>query len=146
MKTLKQLTDMQPLTGQTDMEIIYEWFVANNKEADGIAMISQLAQAQTKKLEERLNYARSWIPSVPAPSAKDSESKDYLYKIIKFGILDCDLKDYYYVYEWAKENIPKMETPSVFFMPTLGYLQKYGIEFKMSAEEREENIRMGFMR
>lgn len=146
MKTLKQLTDMQPLTGQTDMEIIYEWFVANNKGADGIAMISQLAQAQTKKLEERLNYARSWIPSVPAPSAKDSEAKDYLYKIIKFGILDCDLKDYYYVYEWAKENIPKMETPSVFFMPTLGYLQKYGIEFKMSAEEREENIRMGFMR
>lgn len=146
MKTLKQLTDMQHLTGQTDMEIIYEWFVANNKEADGIAMISQLAQAQTKKLEERLNYARSWIPCVPAPSVKDSEAKDYLYKIIKFGILDCDLKDHYYVYEWAKEHIPKMETPSVFFMPTLGYLQKYGIEFKMSVEEREENIRMGFMR
>ena len=146
MKTLKQLIDTQCLTGQTDMEIIYEWFVTNNKEADGIAMISQLAQAQTKKLEERLNYARSWIPSVPAPSAKDSEAKKILQQIIQLGILDCDLTNYSALYEWAKENIPKMETPLVFFMPTLGYLQKYGIEFKMSAEEREENIRMGFMR
>lgn len=145
MKTLKELIIYQELTGEDDLHIIYEWFVQNNRESDGIAIIAQLAESRTKKLKERLAYAQTWLPSIPDVSSDDDVTKKYLHRIIRLGILDCDLTNHYYVYQWAKENIPKMKIPQVFFMPTLRYLQKYGIEFDMSEEERMDNIKCGFM-
>lgn len=46
----------------SDMQIIKEWFTRNNQEAEGLKLVSELAQSQLNKVERKYDYARTWIP------------------------------------------------------------------------------------
>ena len=39
MKSLRELVNMQTLTGESDFEIIYDWFIENDKELEGITLM-----------------------------------------------------------------------------------------------------------
>lgn len=132
--TLKDLVDEQKYTDESDISIIKKWFIANNKEAEGINLIAELASSQTSKLEYILQYARMWIPTVPDiyESNKQKVSKDVadkLNKIVQYHLLDIPLSNK--LLEWARDTIPTLKTPTIIFRPAIEWLKsEYGIEFK----------------
>lgn len=54
MKSLKELVNMQTLTGESDFEIIYDWFIENDKELEGITLMEKLARGKAEKLGNEL--------------------------------------------------------------------------------------------
>ena len=119
----------------TDMQLIEEWFIRNNQEAEGLKLVSELAQSQLNKVERKYDYARTWIP-VRVDMCDVCPNEDVarkLDKIINYQILGLELPDN--LLKWAKETIPTMKMPSLFFMDTAKWLdERFGIKFK--GEER----------
>lgn len=136
MKSLKELLEENRLCHYEDIEIIKKWFTENNLEELGLKMIPELAASKSTKIQKQLDYARTWIPikiDMNKVEGVDADTAVCLNKIITCCMLSMDLPEVYL--EWAKENIPTMNLPKLFFMPTIGYLKdKYGIEFKDKPE------------
>ena len=139
MKTLKQLVAEQQLTGEGDIKLIERWFIENDLEQEGLKLIADLSYMKSNKLEQTLNYARTWAPYICAepkqpPRSKkrhyyDRETEKRLMQLTQYHLLKMPLPDF--LLDWAKENVPKMEEPSMYFQPTIEWLDKqYGIRFK----------------
>lgn len=132
MITLKDLIEMFGNT-LTDMQLIEEWFIRNNREAEGLKLVSELAQSQLNKVERKYDYARTWIP-IRVDMCDVCPNEDVarkLNKIIDYQILGLELPDN--LLKWAKETIPTMKMPSLFFMDTAKWLdERFGIKFKDS--------------
>ena len=137
LKSVKPLAEYilrQKITGESDLEIIYLWFVDNDLEADGIELLAGLSKSKIEKLDAVLNNARVWIPNNPNPTDKDGNRypeliERNLIRIIQYFQLQMDLPDT--ILEWAKEKIPTIYEPSIFFRPAQDWLEaKYGIKFK----------------
>lgn len=117
-----------------EADIIKRWFVENDFEDVGLSMISSLSANKIKKLQDKLSFAQCWIPSridmnYNKEFANDKPTADMLNRIITYCMLTMPLPDD--ILEWAKENIPNINVPKLFFMPTLKYLkERYNIEFK----------------
>ena len=117
-----------------EAEIIEKWFVENDFEDLGLSMIARLSAKKIKKLQDKLSFAQSWIPSridvnCNEEFANDKTTADMLNHIITYCMLSMPLPDS--VLDWAKANIPNINIPQVFFMPTVKYLkERYNIEFK----------------
>lgn len=134
MTTLKDLTEMFGNT-LSDMQIIKEWFARNNQEAEGLKLVSELAQSQLNKVERKYDYARTWIPVKVdmCDVCPDEDVARKLNKIINYQILGLELPDN--LLKWAKETIPAMKMPSLFFMDTVKWLdERFGIKFKGDGE------------
>lgn len=130
MTTLKDLTEMFGKT-LSDMQIIKEWFTRNNQEAEGLKLVSELAQSQLNKVERKYDYARTWIPVKVDMSdvCRDKDVARKLDKIINYQILEIEIPDD--LLKWAKETIPTMKMPSLFFMDTAKWLdERWGIKFR----------------
>lgn len=133
-KTLKELICLQDMSfgAMSDLDIIYEWFVRNNKEQEGLDLIPRLAKSQTEKIQNKYAYAKSWIPMLPDLYyiIKNKEIASHLNRLQQCRCLDYPLDKDKKELQWAKENIHnKMKVPTMFFRPTIDYLKKYGIEF-----------------
>lgn len=119
----------------SDIRLIQEWFTQNNQEAEGLKLVSELAQSQLNKVERKYDYARTWIP-VKVDMYDVCEDKDVarkLDKIINFQILGIELPDD--LLKWARDTIPTMKMPSQFFMDTAKWLDEwFGIKFKEDEE------------
>ena len=134
--TLKELLVQYGYTTDPvkEVEIIEKWFVENDFEDVGLSMISRLSAHKIKKLQDKLSFAQSWLPSkidvnCNEKFANDKLTADMLNHIITYCMLSMPLPDD--ILEWAKANIPNINVPRVFFMPTVKYLrEKYNIEFK----------------
>ena len=117
-----------------EAEIIKRWFVENDFEDVGLSMISSLSAHKIKKLQDKLSFAQSWLPSkidvnCNKEFANDKLTADMLNRIITYCMLSMSLPDN--ILEWAEANIPNINVPRVFFMPTVKYLkERYNIEFK----------------
>lgn len=117
-----------------EADIIEEWFVGNDFEDLGLSMISRLSIKKIQKLQDKLSFAQSWLPnkidvSCNKEFANDKQTADMLNHIITYCMLSMPLPDY--ILEWAKANIPNINVPKLFFIPTLKYLkERYNIEFK----------------
>lgn len=117
-----------------EAEIIERWFVENDFEDLGLSMISRLSMNKIKKLQDKLSFAQSWLPSkidvnCNEEFANDKLTADMLNRIITYCMLSMPLPDD--ILEWAKGNIPNINVPRLFFMPTVKYLKdRYNIEFK----------------
>ena len=130
MITLKDLTEMFGST-LSDMQIITEWFTRNNQEAEGLKLVSELAQSQLNKVERKYDYARTWIPVKVDMSdvCRDKDVARKLDKIINYQILEIEIPDD--LLKWAKETIPTIKMPPLFFMDTAKWLdERFGIKFK----------------
>lgn len=133
MPTLKDYIDKQRFTGEDDITIIRRWFCENNREQDGLELIAELSKSKSDKLENTLNYARTWLPSLPdvydSNKGINKDTASYIMRITKYHILGCKLPNELKL--WAEANIPNMDTPKVIFVPMVEWLKKeYGIEFK----------------
>ena len=132
MTTLKGLIEKFGNT-LTDMQLIEEWFIRNNQESEGLKLVSKLAQSQLNKVERKYDYARTWIP-VKVDMCDVCWDKDVarkLDKIINCQILGLELPDD--LLKWARDTIPTMKMPSLFFMDTAKWLdERFGIKFKDS--------------
>lgn len=134
--TLKELLVQYGYTTDPvkEAEIIEKWFVENDFEDVGLAMITRLSAKKIKKLQDKLSFAQSWIPNkidmnVNKEFANNKATADMLNKIITYCMLSMPLPDE--ILDWAKENIPNINVPKFFFMPAAKYLrEKYNIEFK----------------
>lgn len=117
-----------------EAEIIEKWFVENDFEDLGLSMIARLSAKKIKKLQDKLSFAQSWLPSkidvnCNKEFVNDKLTADMLNHIITYCMLSMPLPDS--VLDWAKANIPNINVPRVFFMPTVKYLkERYSIEFK----------------
>lgn len=137
-KPLKEYIELQKYTGESDIDIIKRWFIENRQESLGLSLIPELAQKQMDRVAVKLSYAQLWTPTIfntvlfsKCNSGLDKDTKTKLTIIANCAALSINLKKHYSnVYEWAKENIPNMEVPKAYFMPTLNYLASYGIYFK----------------
>ena len=114
-----------------DKEIIVEYFVRNNMEYEGMSLLISLAKRKTQKVQNELDYIKSWIP-VKIDMTKVYSCKEVgesLNQIITYQICGFELPND--LLEWAEENIPDMELPQLMFMDTVKWLkEKYGIRFK----------------
>ncbi len=121
-----------------EADIIKRWFVENDFEDVGLSMIPSLSAHKIKKLQDKLSFAQSWLPSKIDVNCNeefdnDKLTADMLNNNITYCMLSMPLPDD--IVEWAKENIPNINVPRVFFMPTVKYLKdRYNIEFKDKPE------------
>ena len=136
-KSLKELLVIQDFGEVDDIEIIEKWFVANDMEQEGIELISRLSKIKAEKVQRQLDFARSWGLSVGdmRDVIKDKEVAIKLNDLIRCATLNYPLKSCKYLYEWAKENCPKIKIPKIFFMPTIKYLLQWRIRFDMTDDE-----------
>lgn len=96
MTTLKGLIEKFGNT-LTDMQIIKEWFTRNNQEAEGLKLVSKLAQSQLNKVERKYDYARTWIPVKVdmRDVCQDKDVGEKLNKLIDYQILGVPIPDHY---------------------------------------------------
>lgn len=134
--TLKELLVQYGYTTDPvkEAEIIEKWFVENDFEDVGLAMITRLSADKIKKIQDKLSFAQIWIPNKVditwnGEFANDKLAAEMLDHIITYCMLSLPLPNG--VLAWAKENVPNMNVPKLFFMPAAKYLrEKYNIEFK----------------
>lgn len=127
--TLKRLIELHPY--KNDIEIISQWFVENNSECEGLKLISRLAQAQVKKVTDKYEFILRGLPYVGL-GATENKTYSNLAMLERLALGELNLESFTNLYAWAKEEIPKMIIPNVFYAPTIDYLKKYGIVFKDS--------------
>jgi len=128
MITLEEIYKQYKPFGMGDYEIIREYIIDNNLESEFLKLIPELAEKQVNKIKYQLDYARTWIPSMPDFPIEDKVQKQYLTCIAQYTALGMDLPEQ--TLEWAKENIPKLNIPEIYFVPAIIHLRdKYGIEF-----------------
>lgn len=117
-----------------EAKIVERWFVENDYENLGLSMIPHLSMNKIKKLQDKLSFAQCWIPNkidvnCNKEFANDKQAADMLNHIITYCMLSMPLPDD--ILKWAKENIPNINVPKLFFVPTIKYLkERYNIEFK----------------
>lgn len=131
MKTLKEYTDMQKLTGATDMEIITAYFIDNDMEEEMMEISHNLAKAKIEKMRARNHIIEEWTYTIPS---------DYLYEKypVKTATMLHRIELDYIVngkvtgarLDWAKKNFHTIEEPSVYFQPCVRWLREQGIEFR----------------
>ena len=131
MKQLKEYIDLQKFTGMSDMEIITQYFIDNDIEEEAMEISHNLAKAKIEKMRHRQDIVKTWAYTIPS---------EYLYKKYSLEVasrlhrIELD----YIVngevtngrLEWAKENLPNIKEPEVYFQPCIEWLEEQGIKFK----------------
>lgn len=132
MTTLKQLLDIQSLIGVSDIEIIKAYFIENDLEEEGMELIHNLTKSKIEKLNRKQYMVKEWTSHLMSK---------YLYENYDLGTADMLHKlelDYLSNggelsntrLEWAKENLPKIKKPEVYFFPLVDWLEERGIKFQ----------------
>lgn len=129
--------------GLEDIQIIRDWFVWNDCEDLGIDLMNDLSKTKLKKVESSLNSIRNWLIILPAITEQKKYVEKYgldisknLNKLQNFGLLNKDLASYEKLFNWAKENLPNIDCPATFYIPTLHYLANYNLYFKDKPKEK----------
>ena len=137
--TLYELVLRQRMTGESDSQLIAEWFVSNDMAVEGIEMVSKMAK---KKIEDD-QWKYGWLASdLSMYSATESIMKTFG---VKDGCkLDSIIRRYIICYrlgekfeekypqdvDWLKEIIPTKKLPFVFWRPFAEFLEEKNIHFK----------------
>lgn len=132
MVTLKQLMEEQKFTGMSDIAVIKTFFDLNDMEEEGMDLIQELTKRKVEKLKRRQRQVEEWTSHLPSK---------YLYKNYDLDVADrlhtleldylshgCELSSVRL--EWARENIPNIKMPLMYFQPLVKYLDDKGIRFK----------------
>ena len=148
MVTLKDLVSRQRFSGETDSELIVEWFVENNLVEKGIEMISQMALRKFK--DDELKYGRlagdlrlygATESLIKNFGKKDGFMCDYICRcwIISSRLGENFEELYPQHIEWLKEVIPTKNRPFVFWRDFADYLHSLNIYFKDEKEKANDN-------
>ena len=110
MPTLKNYIDEQRFTGEDDITIIRRWFCENNREQDGLELIAELSKSKTDKLENTLNYARTWLPSVADVYESNKGINDNLNGVeepVSFKVGNNDIEIVHSLAKWKRMALAK---------------------------------------
>lgn len=132
MVTLEQLVHEQKYNGMSDIGVIRTFFDLNDMEEEGMELIYELSKNKIEKLKHERKIVREWTSYLPS---------DYLYKnydletasmlhTLELDYLShgCELSKSRL--EWAKENLPNIKMPQVYFRPLIEFLKEKDIRFK----------------
>ena len=131
MTTLKEYTDYQKFTGMSDMEIITQYFIDNDMEEEAMELSHNLAKAKIEKLKHRNNIIKTWAYTIPSEYLYNKYSVEVasrLHRIELDYIVNGEVTKGRL--EWAKENLPNIKEPDVYFQPCIEWLAEHGIKFK----------------
>lgn len=131
MKQLKEYTDIQKFTGMSDMEIITQYFIDNNMEEEAMELSHNLAKAKIEKMKHRNNIIKAWTYTIPSEYLYQKypvEIASTLHRIELDYIVNGEVTNGRL--EWAKENLPNIKEPDVYFQPCIKWLAEHGIKFK----------------
>lgn len=132
MITLKQLVEEQKYTEMSDIAVIKTFFIMNDMEEDGMDLIHELTKSKVEKLKREQDIVKTWASALPSKylyQNYDLDIADKLHNLELYYIsYGCELSEKYL--EWAKENIPNIKMPQVYFRPLIEYLDNKDIRFK----------------
>lgn len=148
-KTLSYLVERNRFIKLSDLELIKEWFIENNLEEEGIKLLADLSYNKINKIETSLNSIRNYDLSLidvsknlkNEPEEYSKETADNLTMLERAGLLNLNLRQYSFLYNWAKENIHKINVPKVYYVPTLHYLASYDLYFKNMPKEEVDKLK-----
>lgn len=131
MRELKDYIAWQKVTGMSDMEIIMSYFIDNDMEEKAMEVSHNLAKARIEKLKERHGIAKTWAYTIPSDYLYEKypvKTATALHRIELDFIINGEVTGARL--EWAKENLPNIKMPLVYFQPCIEWLEKRGIKFK----------------
>ena len=130
MKCLKDYIEYQKFFNLSDMEIITQYFIDNDMEEEGMELSHKLAKSKIEKMKNGEHLIKRWAYNIPS---------DYLYENypVKIATMLHRIELDYIVngevtgsrLEWARENIPNIQKPLVYFFPCMEWLDKNGVKF-----------------
>lgn len=132
MITLDKLLHEQKYNGMSDIGIIRAFFELNDLEEEGLVLINELTQSKINKLKYNQRIMREWTSYLPSKylyENYDLEIADKLHTL-ELDFLSHGSQISYKRLQWAKENIPNIKLPQLYFRPLIEWLDKYGIRFK----------------
>lgn len=132
MMTLKQLVEEQKWNGMSDIQVILKFLDINNMEEEMMELINDLAKSKIEKLKYEIRIAKEWVSILPSKylyENYDLDTADKLHTLeLDYLTHNCELTKYNL--EWAKENIPNIKMPQVYFRPLIEYMESKDIKFK----------------
>lgn len=136
MVTLEQLVKEQKITEMSDIQIIKEFFKRNDMEEEGIELITELSKVKVNKLKQKGQMVEDWISHLPSKYLYENYDLDVADRL---HVLELDYLSYggelsKERFDWAKENIPNIIKPKVYFNPLIKWLDDNGIRFKNRME------------
>lgn len=139
MVTLKQLVEDQKFTGISDIAVIKAFFDLNDMEEEGMDLIQELTKSKVEKLKRRQRQVEEWTSHLPSKYLYENYDLDIADRLhmLELDYLShgCELSSSRL--EWAKENIPNIKKPYLYFQALVEYLDSKDIRFK--GEEPIEN-------
>ena len=131
MKNLKEYIEWQKFTGMSDMEIITSYFIDNDIEEEAMELSHNLAKAKIEKMKHRQHIIKEWAYHIPSKYLYENYPLDIatdLHRVELDYIVNGEVTQSRL--EWAKENIPNIKLPEVYFFPCVDWLATQGIRFK----------------
>ena len=132
MTTLKQLVEEQKWNGMSDIRVILTFLDTNNMEEEAMELITELAKNKIEKLKHERRIVKEWFDILPSKylyENYDLDTADMLHTLeLDYLAHGCKLSNNRL--EWAKENIPNIKMPQVYFRPLIEYMESKNIRFK----------------
>ena len=132
MMTLKQLVEEQKWSGMSDIQVILSFLNMNNMEEDAMELINELVKNKIEKLKHEQKIVKEWFDILPSKylyENYDLDTADMLHTLeLDYLVHGCKLSNCRL--EWAKENIPNIKMPQVYFRPLIEYMESNDIKFK----------------
>ena len=132
MVMLEQLVKEQKWNGMSDIQVIKTFFDMNNMEEEGMDLITELSKTKVEKLKRKERMVKEWTSYLPSKYLYENYDLNIADKlhILELDYLSHGCKLSEKRLEWAKENIPNIVRPQVYFNPLVEWLESKGIRFK----------------
>lgn len=132
MVTLKQLVENQTFTDMSDAQVIRTFFELNDMEEEGIEMIHKLTKSKVEKLKHVRRVTQEWTSYLPSKYLYETYDLDTAHKLhtleLDYLTHGCELSKSRL--ELAKEIVPNLKMPEVYFRPLIEYLDSKDIRFE----------------
>lgn len=132
MVTLEKLVHEQKYNGMSDIGVIRTFFDLNDMEEEGMELIYELSKAKIEKLKRERRIVREWTSYLPSKYLYENYDLDIADRLhaLELDYLSHGCKLSEKRLKWAKENIPNIVRPQVYFNPLVEWLESKGIRFK----------------
>lgn len=128
---LDSLVKEQKVTNISDIQIIKTFFEVNNMEEEGIELITELSKIKIEKLKRKEKIVKEWVSYLPSKywyGNYDLDTADMLHTL-ELDYLSHGGELSVGRLEWAKNNIPNIKRPKVYFNPLVEWLEEKNIKF-----------------
>lgn len=129
--SLKELVEWQKLTNASDLQLIREFLIENDLEEESAQMITDLLKSRIEKIKNKHRMCEEWASYLPSEylyENYDLETASFLHHLeLNFLSFGGELNSQ--ALNTAKERVPKIKRPKVYFNPLVEWLEKQGVEF-----------------